>query len=219
VWARDPEANAAAVAELEALGARARSYQVDVTREADVAAAARETRTELGPIDALFANSGVSGERVRFTDLSIDRWRDVMAVNLEGAVLTMREAARQMIELDRPGALVAVSSTSAIHGTPGRLAYSASKAALLALCRGLAVELARHRIRCNAIIPGWTETEMTRRDHGQNEKFMQVTTARTPVRRWGTPRDFEAVAAFLADPEQSFHTGDAMVVDGGYTVF
>lgn len=219
IWARDRDASAAAVSELETLGARAIAIQCDVTDEAGVANAARETREVLGPIDALFANAGVGGARVHFTDLSLEEWHRVMAVNLDGAVVSMREAARQMIDLGRPGALVGVASTSAFYGTPGRLAYSASKAGLLALCRGLAVELARFHIRCNALVPGWTETEMLQRNHATSAKFEEVTKARTPARRWGLPADFEAVASFLADPDQSFHTGDRIVVDGGYTVY
>jgi NAD(P)-dependent dehydrogenase (short-subunit alcohol dehydrogenase family) len=219
IWARDSEASAAAVTELEALGARATAFPCDVTDEASVIAAAGETLRALGPIDALFANAGVGGARTHFTDLTLEEWRKVMAVNLEGAMVSMREAARQMIEQGRPGALVGVASTSAFYGTPGRLAYSASKAGLLALCRGLAVELARFHIRCNALVPGWTDTEMLMRNHATSSKFAEVTTSRTPVKRWGIPADFEAVAAFLADPDQSFHTGDRIVVDGGYTVY
>lgn len=219
IWARDSEASAAAVAELEALGARAMRVECDVTDEAQVSEAAAKTLRSLGPIDALFANAGVSGARVHFTELSMEEWRRVMAVNLEGVILSMREAAKQMIELGRPGALVGVASTSAFYGTPGRLAYSASKAGVLALCRGLAVELARFHIRCNALVPGWTETEMLQGIHAKSARFVESTTSRTPVRRWGAPADFEAVAGFLADPDQSFHTGDRVVVDGGYTVY
>lgn len=219
IWARDERASAAAVSELETLSIRARSFSCDVTREEEVVSAALATLEQLGPIDALFANAGISGERTRIVDVSLGEWRRVMAVNLEGAVISLREAARQMIRLGRPGALIGVGSTSAIHGTPGRLAYSASKAGLLAVCRGLAVELARHNIRCNALVPGWTKTEMLERDPTRSEKFVEVTTARTPVRRWGTPSDFEAVAAFLADPDHAYHTGDSVVVDGGYTVY
>jgi hypothetical protein len=195
------------------------AFSCDVTKEAQVIDAAAATRRALGPIDALFANAGIGGERIKFVDLTLSDWRAVMAVNLEGALLAMREAARQMIDSGRPGALVGISSTSAFHGTPGRLAYSASKAAMLALCRGLAVELARFHIRCNALVPGWTDTDMLSHDHAGAGKFVENTVARTPVRRWGTPVDFESIAAFLADPEQSFHTGDRMVVDGGYTVY
>ena len=86
------------------------------------------------------------------------------------------------------------------------------------MMRSLAVELARHKIRCNSLIPGWTETELTEPARSY-EKFLTNTTNRTPVRRWATPADFETVGAFLCDPTIGFHTGDALVVDGGYTVF
>lgn len=89
---------------------------------------------------------------------------------------------------------------------------------MVALIRGLAVELARDGIRANAIMPGWVETDLTAPLLGW-EKFMANTTARTPVRRWGGPSDFGEAAAFLADPTLTFHTGDTLVIDGGYTVF
>jgi len=219
IWARDQAAGDAAVIELQALGVSAAMFVCDVTDEAQVTEAASATRRQLGPIDALFANAGVSGAQTRFVDLPLAEWRSVMATNLEGAMIAMREAARQMIEESRPGALVGVSSISAKEGTPGRLAYSASKSGLLALCRGLAVELARFHIRCNALLPGWTDTDMLARSHGGMDRFVANTTSRTPVRRWGTPADFEAIAAYLADPTQSFHTGDEVVLDGGYSVF
>jgi NAD(P)-dependent dehydrogenase (short-subunit alcohol dehydrogenase family) len=96
--------------------------------------------------------------------------------------------------------------------------YASGKAAILALIRSLAVELARHRIRCNSILPGWTETDLLA-GSAANPKFVENTIKRTPVRRWGTPADLGPAAVFLADPDQMFHTGDLLVVDGGYTVF
>ena len=84
--------------------------------------------------------------------------------------------------------------------------------------RALAVELARHKIRCNSLLPGWTDTELLA-GAKTHEKFVTATIGRTPVRRWATPHDFETVGAFLADPSLIFHTGDSMVVDGGYTIF
>ena len=111
-----------------------------------------------------------------------------------------------------------VSSTSAVHGAQRNHAYAASKTGLLGLTRALAVELARHRIRVNALLPGWTITEMADAAY-QNEKFRAVTTGRTPVRRWAEPSEFEAVGAYLCDPSLTFHTGDSLTVDGGYTVF
>jgi NAD(P)-dependent dehydrogenase (short-subunit alcohol dehydrogenase family) len=84
--------------------------------------------------------------------------------------------------------------------------------------RALAVELARYQVRCNSLLPGWTDTELLA-EAKTHEKFVTATIGRTPVRRWGTPHDFETVGAFLADPSLIFHTGDSMVVDGGYTIF
>jgi len=113
---------------------------------------------------------------------------------------------------------VAVSSTSAIHGAPRNHAYATAKTALLGLTRSLAVELARHKIRVNAILPGWTLTEMAMPGY-ENERFREATTKRTPVRRWADPSEFEAVGAYLCDPSLTLHTGDQLVLDGGYTIF
>ncbi|MFM7755245.1 MAG: SDR family oxidoreductase, partial [Actinomycetota bacterium] len=93
-----------------------------------------------------------------------------------------------------------------------------SKTAVNGLVRALAVGLARHGIRVNSLIPGWTVTELAGPAYA-NETFREVTTRRTPVRRWADPAEFRAVGAFLADPTLTFHTGQELVVDGGYTVF
>ena len=150
--------------------------------------------------------------------MSLAEWHRVMAVNLDGTFLTFRAAARHMIERGEPGALVAVSSTSAIHGAAAMPHYATSKTALLGLVRALAVQLARHRIRVNALLPGWTDTDLLS-GPAQNPKFVEKTLARTPVRRWADPEEFGSVAVWLADPSASFHTGDSVVMDGGYTIF
>jgi NAD(P)-dependent dehydrogenase (short-subunit alcohol dehydrogenase family) len=105
-----------------------------------------------------------------------------------------------------------------VHGAPANQAYSSSKAAVGSLIRGMAVELARHHIRCNVLMPGWTETDMTEALRGW-DKFVENTTKRTPARRWGRPDDMGRAAVFLADPTLDFHTGDTVVVDGGYSIF
>lgn len=217
VWGRNAEKNEAARAELEATGRRVVAIQCDVSDEQQVRDATAETLASLGKMDALFANAGVGGFS-RFVDMTLDEWRRVTSVNLDGAFLCLREAARHMVDRGEGGALVGVSSTSAIHGAPGMEHYAASKAALVAIMRGLAVELARFHIRCNAILPGWTDTDMLR-PMAANEKFVRNTVSRTPVRRWGTPEDLGPAAVFLADPTVTFHTGDTLVVDGGYTIF
>ena len=213
IWARDEKRTAEACAEL----GRAVGVRCDVADEAQVAGAMTQTLSELGKVDSVFANAGVGGLSP-FVDMSLAEWRRVMSVNLDGAFLTLCEGARHLVERGQGGSLVAVSSVSAVHGAPRQEHYAASKTALLALVRGLAVELARHRIRCNSIMPGWTATEMLEPGMG-NTKWVDAILRRTPVRRWGEPDDFGAIAAYLADPALTFHTGDSIVVDGGYSVF
>ena len=218
VWARNIAKSERAVEELCAFGVDAVAVACDVADEDEVAAAVTTTVERLGRIDICVANAGVGSIPGAFTDISLDEWRRVTAVNLDGVFLTYRECVRQMIEQDEGGALIAVSSVSAIHGAPMQLAYGAAKAGILAVTRALAVGLARHRIRVNAVLPGWTRTEMSEGGF-QNERFHQVTTSRTPIRRWGEPDDLAATAAFLADKSQMFHTGDTLVLDGGYSIF
>ncbi len=133
----------------------------------------------------------------------------MLHVNLDGAFLCLREAARVLVSQGQGGSLVGVSSTSAIDGAPGQQHYAASKTALLAVMRGLAVELARHMVRCNSLLPGWTDTELLA-GAKTHEKFVTATIQRTPVRWWATLHDFETVGAFLGDPSLVFHTGDSM---------
>jgi len=217
LWGTDDEKNDAAVASLGAAGTRALALRCDVRDEQQVVAGFARVVGELGKVDTVFANAGV-GAFSAFVDMSIEQWRDVMAVDLDGAFLTLREGARHLVDRGEGGALVATSSISAIDGAPGMQHYAAAKAGLLAMMRGLAVELARHRIRCNSLLPGWTATDMNLRARG-DERFVDATTRRTPVRRWATPDDMGPAAVFLADPAYVFHTGDQLVVDGGYTIF
>ena len=171
-----------------------------------------------GRIDSVFANAGVGGDGSRFPDTTLDEWRRVMTTNLDGVFLLFRAAANHMIDNGEGGALVAPSSTSAIHGAAGNEAYGTSKTALIGFCRALAVNLARHQIRVNALLPGWTITELAQFGHA-NDRFREATLRRTPVRRWADPDEMGAAGVFLADPTATYHTGDSIVVDGGYTIF
>ena len=218
IWARNAEKSEAARAGLvEATGRRVVVATCDVSDEDQVAAAMEATLDDLGKVDSVFANAGIGGWSP-FPQMSLDEWRRVTSVNLDGAFLTLRAGAAHLVERGEGGSLVAISSTSAIHGAPAMQHYAASKAGLLALVRGLAVELARHHVRCNAILPGWTESEMLDPTTA-SERFVDATIRRTPVRRWGRPEDIGRAAVYLADPTNLFHTGDALVVDGGYTIF
>jgi NAD(P)-dependent dehydrogenase (short-subunit alcohol dehydrogenase family) len=217
VWARDAATSADAVAALQGLGVRAIAVSCDVTDEEQVAAAMATTVEQLGPLGCLVANAGIGGG-APLVDTTLEQWHQVLATNLDGTFLTTREAARRFVDQGGGGSIVVVSSMVSRYGATGNAAYATSKSGLLGLGRTLAVELARHGVRCNMLLPGWTRTDMT--SGGQaDQRFMAATTARTPVRRWGEPADFEEVAAFLADPRLTFHTGNEVVVDGGYTVF
>jgi NAD(P)-dependent dehydrogenase (short-subunit alcohol dehydrogenase family) len=218
VWGRKEEKNRAAVEALESLGGRAFAYVCDVSDEAQVLDVMKRSVADLGRLDGLFANAGRSGTGKAFVDLPLEEWRAVTAVNLDGVFLTLREAARVLIEQGEGGSLVAVSSTSAIHGAAGNEAYGAAKTGVNGLVRALAVALARHKIRVNSLLPGWTVTEMAQRAYA-NDRFRDVTVSRTPARRWAEPSEFREVGAFLADPSQTFHTGHEVCVDGGYTIF
>jgi len=217
VWARNADKSAAAVEAIAAHGVDAVAVTCDVGDEASVAAAVTETVERLGRIDICVANAGTTGAG-QLQDLSLQEWRRVMSINLDGAFLTMRDCARQMIEQGEGGAMVAISSTSAIHGAPANAHYGASKTALLGLVRAAAVGLARHDIRVNSVLPGWTRTEMAEGGY-QDDRFRDVTTKRTPVRRWATGDDYQALAAYLCDKSVGWHTGDQIVADGGYTIF
>ena len=218
VWGRNESKNDEAVKALQALGATARAYVCDVSDESAVVNVMNRTTDDFGRLDGLFANAGRGGTGKKFTDMSLDDWRSVMAVNLDGVFLTLREAARVLIEQGEGGSLVAVSSTSAIHGAAGNEAYGTAKTGLNGLVRALAVGLARYGIRVNSLLPGWTITDLASGGY-ENDKFRTVTTQRTPVRRWAEPSEFREIGAFLADPSVTFHTGQEVTVDGGYTVF
>jgi len=218
VWSRRADRNEQACEQLRAHGIRATGFVCDVSDEAQVVAACDGTVAELGRIDACVASAGMAGYTRRLTDVSLEEWRKVTAVNFDGVFLTFREATKRIQSHGEGGALVAISSTSAIHGAQRNHAYAASKTGLLGLTRALAVELARDKIRVNAVLPGWTITEMAGPAY-ENEKFRAVTTQRTPVRRWADADEFEAVGAYLCDPSLTFHTGDSLTIDGGYTIF
>jgi NAD(P)-dependent dehydrogenase (short-subunit alcohol dehydrogenase family) len=218
IWGRSADKNAVAVQELSELGA-AHAFVCDVGEPAAVAETfAASLEAAGGRVDAVFANAGTTGDGTPFLDLSLDQWHRVLRTNLDGVFLTLQAAARHMVDRGGGGSLVAVSSTSAIHGAAGNEAYGTSKTALLGLVRALAVGLARHDVRVNALLPGWTLTDLAAPAYA-SERFRDATTRRTPVRRWAEPAEMGPAAVFLADPTNTFHTGDSVVVDGGYTVF
>lgn len=217
IWARDHARNHRAVAELTDAGIDARAFPCDVSEPADVSRAMADTLSEVDAIDCLVANAGIAAA-APFLDTSLAEWRRVLRTNLDGTFLTTQMVARHMVARGHGGSMIIVSSLASRYGGGRQAAYTTSKTGLIGLGRTLAVELARHRIRCNILIPGWTETAMNE-SLRQSETFVQATTKRTPARRWAQPAEFGEIGAFLADPSLLFHTGNEIVVDGGYGLF
>lgn len=198
--------------------ARVHAFVADVGEEAQVESAFAASVAALGRVDACFANAGVSSKGTMLVDMSLDEFRRVQRVNVDGVFLTFRAAARHMVGHGRGGALVATASTAAIEGAARNSHYGASKGAVTSYVRALAVELARHRIRVNSILPGWIATEMTERSFG-NEKFAGNVLPRIPARRWGEADDFGGIAVYLASDASAYTTGEQFTIDGGYTKF
>lgn len=220
IWGRSAERNSAAVADLAVRGAKVSALQVDVTDEHQVVEAMAATVVALGRIDACFANAGALGaESPSFIESTIDDWRETLALVLDSVYVTMREAAKTLVGQGQGGSLVATSSIAAKYGSAkGNHAYASGKAGIITLMKGLAVELARYRIRANTILPGWIDGSMMEGLHDNpavSERVMQ----RIPTRRWGEPDELGALAVYLAGDGSSWHTGDQFILDGGFHVF
>jgi NAD(P)-dependent dehydrogenase (short-subunit alcohol dehydrogenase family) len=226
IWGSNPgktqDARDRLAAELTAAGAdasRVHAFTCDVGDEAQVEAAFGQSVAALGGrLDACFANAGVSSKGTRIEDMSLDEWRRVQRVNVEGVFLTFRAAARQMIKQGQGGSLVATASTAAVEGAARNSHYGASKGAVTSMVRALAMELARHQIRVNSILPGWIETDMTQQAVA-NPKFADAVLPRIPARRWGKIEDFGGIAVYLASDASGYATGEQFLIDGGYTKF
>jgi len=220
IWARNTEKNAAAKAELEALGAKVIARQVDVTSEAAVVGAFEATLRDFGRVDCVFANSGIPPAMVPTWQITTEQWEGLLAVSLHGAFYTLREGARHMVaraEAGEPGgSLVFCGSLSIFDGVPGVGNYATAKGGMAAFIRTMASELGKHRIRANTLAPGYIKTDMTGEELTPIDQYFA---SKTPIPRPGTPADMEGVAAYLASDASSFHTGDTLVVDGGALVY
>lgn len=221
IWGRSLDKNSAVVNSLSEFGVRAHAIQCDVSDEAAVERAFAETLDVFGRVDGCFANSGVARSG-RFEEFSTEDWRHVMDVNLDGLFYTLRCAARHMKQRaeagDPGGRLIGTSSLGALMGMARVEAYAASKGAVISMMQALAVEYARYGITANSVLPGHIETAMTQ-DNYANEKFAQAILPRIPLRRWGERGDFEGIAVYLMSDASRYHTGDSLLIDGGFSLY
>jgi len=222
IWGTNAAKNATALKTLSEHGVRTMALQCDVSSKAEVDASFAETLQSLGRVDGVFANAGMSGRENSFLEITEEKWRRMLGVNLDGVFFTYQAALRHMLERaekdDPGGLLIATSSMASISGTARNEHYAATKGSLNAMSYALAVEFGRYGITSNIIQPGWIATDMTE-GLMANEKFAANAGKRIPLRRWGQPNNFGGLAVYLLSDASAYHTGQGFLIDGGYWRF
>jgi NAD(P)-dependent dehydrogenase (short-subunit alcohol dehydrogenase family) len=216
IWGRNADKNAAACAELRAMGGTAEAFAADVTDAESCAAAFAATIARFGKIDSAFANAGGPGARGPYHKLSNADWQESVDLNLSSVNATFRLAIAHWLERKTPGKLIVTSSIAGLMGIPMAAPYSTTKAAVQGLVRGLAIEYARAGIQANAILPGFIETELSL---DTPQYFRDGALRRAASGKIGQLEDMEGIAVYLASRESRFLTGQCIVLDGGHTVF
>lgn len=216
VAGRNAEKNAAAVAELRGLGTEADAVIVDVTDAASVQAMVDATVARFGRLDILVNNAGTNIRNRPEVYAEAD-WHRVIDTNLSSAYLAAK-AAHPHLKRGGVGRVINNGSMLSIFGLPFHIAYAASKGGVVQLTRSLAVAWAADGITVNVILPGWIDTELTRKARADMPQLNANVLARTPKGRWGEIGDFEGIAAFLGSDASAFITGVAIPVDGGFSV-
>jgi NAD(P)-dependent dehydrogenase (short-subunit alcohol dehydrogenase family) len=202
---------------IEENGGEVHTAVVDVTNEEAVSAGLDAAGS---PINVLVNNAGITTGSP-FEDLPQEDWERVLSVNMGGIFQCSKWVARQMISTGNGGSIINIASISGLVGNRGgnNSHYCATKGGVIALTRSLAVEWAQHRIRVNAIAPGYFVTPMTDRLKERDADFYQELIDRVPLGRFGEPPDLAGAVVFLASPAASFITGNVLVIDGGYTAW
>jgi 3-oxoacyl-[acyl-carrier protein] reductase len=211
-YASREEAARECAAEVEAVGGQAVISKFDVGNSAQVTETIKQLGKDVGNIDILVNNAGVAinGMLMRFTD---EQWKSVMDINLGGAFHCLRAASLMILKAKAAGRIINITSVVGESGNAGQLAYAASKAGLIGLTMSTARELASRGVTCNAVSPGFIETDMTAEHlpEAARAKLMEA----IPLGRIGRSEDVADAVAFLAGPEASYITGQVLRVNGG----
>lgn len=211
--ARRADRLAAVEGEIRAKGGFADSVPLDVTEAAAVYQAFEQAEKLAGPIDVLVNNAGISAPNT-FLRTTEDQWREQMEVNLDGVFRVGQEAARRMVARQQGGSIINIASIIAYTTMKTLAPYGASKAAVVSLTKSMALELARDRIRVNALAPGYFPTEINEA-HWQTEAGKRLI-AKIPFQRLGAYKDLEGPLLLLASEAGAFMTGSVITVDGGH---
>jgi 2-dehydro-3-deoxy-D-gluconate 5-dehydrogenase len=216
VAGRNAKKSEAAAAELAKLGVKTVVLSVDVTDETACRKMVSDTVAKLGRLDILINNAGINIRKPP-DQMSVAEWRQVIDVNLT-SIFVCSHAVYPVMQKAGGGKIINIGSMLSIFGAAFAPAYGASKGGVVQLTKSMAVAWAKDNIQVNAVLPGWIDTELTRKAREEVSGLNSLILMRTPAKRWGVPADMSGVAAFLAAPASDFVTGTAIPVDGGYSV-
>jgi NAD(P)-dependent dehydrogenase (short-subunit alcohol dehydrogenase family) len=202
------------VKEIEKFGRKAIGLKVDVSKKQDIEKMVRQTIDKFGKIDILVNNAGIlrmgNAENMKQED-----WDKVIQVNLTGQFICAQAVGKQMIQ-QKSGKIINIASIAGLGAYAQALPYSASKAGIILMTKGLAVEWGKHNIQVNAVCPGVFATDMTD-DFLKNKQFMDMIKAKVPLGRHATPDELMGTVIYLASSASDYMTGHALVIDGGWT--
>ena len=210
-YAGSQEKAEAVVSQITEAGGRAKAVRCDVSDLESCKAMIDDIVKEFGRIDILVNNAGITKDQLilKMSEADFDA---VIATNLKGVFNTVSSVSKQMLR-QKYGRIVNLSSVSGVYGNPGQANYAASKAGVIGLTKSVAKELASRNITCNAIAPGFIETDMTR---AMTDAAKEAVLSNVPMKRAGKPEEVAAAIAFLASAEASYITGQVVEVSGGF---
>ena len=213
---RNADKATAALRTLRDMGVEASFVAADVTKKAECTALIAGAAERHGRVDILVNNAGTSVRKMP-QDLSEDEWHHVLDTNLTSAFFCSQAAHPVMLKAGG-GKMINIGSMMSLFGAPYATAYASSKGGIVQMTRAMATAWAKDNIQVNAVLPGWIDTDLTRRARQEVPGLHERVENRTPAARWGVPHDMAGVAAFLASPASDFVTGAAIPVDGGYSI-
>lgn len=216
IGARNKTKNESAVKELEAMGAKAIAIDTDVRDEKQCRALIDKAAAQFGRLDILINNAGMNYRRAP-QDYTMDEWREVMDVNLTSAFVCSQAAYPHFVKAGG-GKIINIGSMMTMFAAPFSTIYGATKGGIVQMGRAMTCAWAKDNIQVNAILPGWIDTELTRKGRKDVPGLHERVLARTPAARWGEPDDFAGIAVFLSSKESNFINGASITVDGGYAV-
>jgi 2-deoxy-D-gluconate 3-dehydrogenase len=213
---RDEAKAATALVSLRELGVRCSFLAADVTQKAACVKLVADTLAEFGRLDILVNNAGTAIRKMP-QDYTEDEWHQVMDTNLTSAFLCS-QAAYAPMKAAGSGKMINIGSMMSLFGAPYATPYASSKGGIVQMTRAMATAWAKDNIQVNAVLPGWIDTDLTKRARREVPGLHERVQDRTPAGRWGVPHDMAGIAAFLASSASDFVTGAAIPVDGGYSI-